>query len=212
MVLRLAKLSFFVMHRVTDHFIGEFLVIPLSGEDEEGPGSPELFSEEMKKLHDMFKTKIREYLRKRIIKIEELLRTRQMSLKTMQKNDLQNFLNGFWDGGVKEEAMAMWKPVAEVIDWDIIFSPPQAGSAGDLNILESWENYLRDCFVQSVELYLTTRPDLSRGCAKSFYDNWCTMIESGSVLKPPNISRVPVTDHVEIPRGFKSRWMSAARS
>ncbi|KAL9096398.1 MAG: hypothetical protein Q9165_001395 [Trypethelium subeluteriae] len=184
----LSRIILFVDHKVNEWSISKFIVIPL-GDEDEGSGQSQKFREKLEALQKRYKAQVRKSLQEIRETINDRLQDND-TLERMSKIEREDFLEGYFDGGGEHVARTMWKPVADIVDWQVVFATPSTVSLGDYRMMRRWHMYLRTCFVQSMQLLLSENIG---GDARKFYKDWCEMTEKEGFPKPPRTLFLPVT-------------------
>ena len=189
-----AKLTFFRKLQVSEELLESFGITP---SNDEGllHGTRKFVCDTISRLNKDFRASLRKYLALRTEKIDRRLQEDDITLKDMDETERQSRLRGFWNGGPKQEAIAMWESIADVIDFDVIFLPPEELPKHERVRLALWRRYLRQCFMRSIEVYLNHD---SYGATRTFYTAWSKMIERGEIVKPPGFSWIPLSASIEL--------------
>ncbi|KAF2237483.1 hypothetical protein EV356DRAFT_530200 [Viridothelium virens] len=191
----LSRIIFFVDHKVNECSISKFIAIPL-GDEDEANGHSERFRNKMQALEKKYKYRVRKSLEETSKMINQELQGKG-TLEEMSALDREDFLEGFFDGWPEYVATEMWKPVAGIVDWQVIFSTPRTASLGDYRMMQRWRMYLRTCFVQSMQRLLSNKVG---GDGRKFFKEWREMTEQEGFPKPPSITFLPVSVTINQPQ------------
>ncbi|KAI9685327.1 MAG: hypothetical protein M1822_004700 [Bathelium mastoideum] len=184
----LARLLFFRHQYINQELVQEYGIIPFKNTPEN-----QRLCNSISNFQRNFMTVIRKYLQETVQ--QEQRRKVLTRLEDMSETERKHFWTGYWEGGPKKVAMAMWKPVQAVINWGVIFSPPAEASERDQIVCRRWRHYLRDCFVRSAEFYSNAE---LYGKTKNFSKYWYEMVEHEDFSKPLSIYLVPVYGSMEM--------------
>ena len=106
----------------------------------------------------------------------------------------------------------MWKPVAKSIHWDAIFHPAPGSDDKDLQVMKAWRNYLKACFIFTMDTAITKRLPVRSGENEDFqaaevyaFNEWKTLHEQSQFPQPPSVLEIPVPPG----KGFAKRRRTA---
>ncbi|KAI9685650.1 MAG: hypothetical protein M1820_010759 [Bogoriella megaspora] len=84
----------------------------------------------------------------------------------------------------------MWQPIADEIDWDMIYETPKYVQGEDLRVMKAWRKFLHVSFVESVLIHFKRRSWVD------FHDDWRVMVEELGITHP-GLDKLPTTRNLE---------------